>query len=183
MTIIIQAVYLFVLALVLAILEVQIEGPHGWAEKLPSWRPKAGHWSGRFYSWLTGGKPLTGYHLSIFGFLLVVLHLPFVWGVRWSGRGELAVLSMFFLVAATWDFLWFAVNPHFGLKKFKAIHIWWHQKWLGPWPLDYYLALVLSVLLYLPLANNYVVNLVEWLKIFGVFLAGCALTILIRWRK
>jgi len=34
-----QSIYLFVVALVLAFLEVQIEGKHGWASKLPTWKP------------------------------------------------------------------------------------------------------------------------------------------------
>lgn len=38
-TIIIKAVYVFIMALVLAILEVQIEGINGWAKNIPTWRP------------------------------------------------------------------------------------------------------------------------------------------------
>ena len=30
--------YFFLIALILAHLEIQIEGPHGWAQKLPTWR-------------------------------------------------------------------------------------------------------------------------------------------------
>ena len=31
--------YFFLIAFFLAHLEIQIEGPHGWAEKLPTWSP------------------------------------------------------------------------------------------------------------------------------------------------
>lgn len=31
--------YIFIMATVLAILEIQIEGKHGWAKNLPTWRP------------------------------------------------------------------------------------------------------------------------------------------------
>jgi hypothetical protein len=30
--------YFFFIGLILAHLAIQIEGPHGWAEKLPTWR-------------------------------------------------------------------------------------------------------------------------------------------------
>ena len=30
--------FVFVAALIFAKLEIEIEGPHGWAEKLPTWR-------------------------------------------------------------------------------------------------------------------------------------------------
>lgn len=50
----------FLIPLVLAHLEIQIEGSHGWAEKLPTWR-----WDSRAVRrWF--GKPVTGYHLCAF---------------------------------------------------------------------------------------------------------------------
>jgi hypothetical protein len=62
--------YFFVIALVLAHLEIQIEGPHGWAEKLPTWRwdtPGVRRWV---------GKPVTGYHVCLVTCLLLLLHVP-----------------------------------------------------------------------------------------------------------
>ena len=57
--------YFFLIALVLAHLEIQIEGPHGWAEKLPTWR-----WdSRRIRRWF--GKPVTGYHLCLIALFLL----------------------------------------------------------------------------------------------------------------
>jgi len=38
----IKVVYFYIIAIFLAILEIQIEGKHGWAEKLPTWRPRPG---------------------------------------------------------------------------------------------------------------------------------------------
>ena len=34
----VMGAYFFFIAFILAHLEIQIEGPHGWAEKLPTWR-------------------------------------------------------------------------------------------------------------------------------------------------
>ena len=128
--------YLFVLAFFLALLEVQIEGRHGWAKKLPTWRPHAGKWYARLYAKIMGGKELTGYHAAIFGFVLALLHFPFFSGAQWSWEGELWVLSLFFLFDIVWDFLWFIVNPHYGLNRFEASYVVWHKKWIGPLPLD-----------------------------------------------
>ena len=72
-----QALYLFIAAFVLAYLEVQIEGQNGWAGQLPTWRPK-GKWYARFYERFMGGKELTGYHIGVFGFVLLFLHYPFL---------------------------------------------------------------------------------------------------------
>ena len=56
-----RVVFLFVYALLFALVEIEIEGPYGWAERLPTWfrvtTPAA-----RFYGLFMRGKPLTGYH-------------------------------------------------------------------------------------------------------------------------
>ena len=37
------------MALVLAILEVQVEGANGWAADLPTWRPNPNKWYSKLY--------------------------------------------------------------------------------------------------------------------------------------
>lgn len=132
----------------LAIFEIQIEGASGWAEKLPCWRAKPDSWMQKIYGVVMGGKPLDGFHISELVLLLLFFHLPFGWGVGWSGSEEMRVLSSFFVTAVCWDFLWFIFNPAYGWKKFKSEHIWWHKKWFLGLPVDYYggvgLGLVLS---------------------------------------
>ncbi len=68
------AFYLFGLCILLAYLEVQIEGPHGWAERLPTWRPQSHAWYARLYTRLMGQKQLTGYHIGMFLLVLFGLH-------------------------------------------------------------------------------------------------------------
>ena len=69
MTLVLGA-YFFFIAFILAHLEIQIEGPHGWAEKLPTWR-----WDGPgVRRWF--GKPVTGYHLCLVTCILLFLHVP-----------------------------------------------------------------------------------------------------------
>ena len=67
-------VYLFVLSTVLALLEIQIEGNSGWAQRMPCWRPSEGSLIAKVYMKVMGGKPLTGYHLAFDALIILVLH-------------------------------------------------------------------------------------------------------------
>jgi hypothetical protein len=129
--------YFFVIALVLAHLEIQIEGPHGWAEKLPTWRwdtPGVRRWV---------GKPVTGYHVCLVTCLLLLLHVPQFYGASWEREADL--LSMFFFLTVTWDFLWFACNRHYGVGRFRKGQIWWFPAWTFGVPRPYFISTVLSL--------------------------------------
>ena len=65
--------FVVIAAALFAKIEIEIEGPHGWAEKLPTWRIE-NHF---LLDWLFGGRSLTGYHVWAFAFVLFVFHLPF----------------------------------------------------------------------------------------------------------
>jgi hypothetical protein len=165
------AAYLFLLSLLFALLEIEMEGAYGWAEKLPTWYRNSG-----FVRFLFAGrKPLTGYHLFMNIFILAAFHLGFFIGVPWSLAAELRVLSLFILFLAVEDFLWFVFNPHYGLRNFKKEKIWWHHDcaWLF-WlvPLDYATGIMLTVLLsYLSaLLLGDLAALYGWLETLGVIL-------------
>jgi len=129
--------YFFLIAFVLAHLEIQIEGPHGWAEKLPTWR-----WDGPgVRRWL--GKPVTGYHLSLVTVILLFLHVPQFYGRNWEREADL--LAMFFFLTVTWDVLWFACNRHFGLARFRKGQVWWFPSWALGVPRPYLVAIALSL--------------------------------------
>jgi hypothetical protein len=129
--------YLFLIALALAHLEIQIEGPHGWAEKLPTWR-----WDGPgVRRWL--GKPVTGYHLYLMTVIILLLHLPQFYAGSWEREADL--LAMFFLLTVTWDLLWFACNRHFGLARFRKGEVWWFPTWALGVPRPYLMAIALSL--------------------------------------
>jgi hypothetical protein len=135
---------LFAVCLALALFEVQIEGPHGWAEKLPTWRIDK-PWIRK----LTNGKPITGYHVYLNIVILAFIHYPLVWS-EWSWAAELRVLSQYMIIAVYWDFLWFVANPHFGLRRFKRENIWWHHKWTFKFmPNDYVAGTVASLVLWM----------------------------------
>ena len=129
--------YFFLIALVLAHLEIQIEGPHGWAEKLPTWR-----WdSPGIRRWF--GKPVTGYHLCLVTCILLFLHVPQFYGGSWEREADL--LAMFFFLTVTWDFLWFACNRHFGVARFRKRHVWWFPAWVLGVPREYFVGIALSL--------------------------------------
>jgi hypothetical protein len=139
---------LFVLALAatFAKVEIEIEGPDGWAAKLPTWRAPD--------SWvshaLLDGKPLTGYHAWVLLFVLLVFHLPFAFGARWSARAEARTLALMILFWTAEDFLWFVLNPHYGLAGFNPAKAWWHRPaWWGFLPRGYVIGLAAAIALYL----------------------------------
>jgi hypothetical protein len=46
------------------------------------------------------------------------------------------------------DFLWFVLNPYYGIKNFRKEKIWWHKKWWGPVPTLYWMLLIIVVVLF-----------------------------------
>lgn len=149
MDVVFTNIYIFILAVSLAILEIQIEGAHGWAKNLPTWRPKD-KWFVRIYEKIMSGREFTGYHLTMFIFVLLILHLPYVFGLTLTIEHWLRTISLFFIFIVLWDFLWFVLNPHYPLSRFKKEHILWHKKWLLGAPVDYWASLILSFLIIIP---------------------------------
>jgi hypothetical protein len=170
-----MGLYFFAIAFVLAQLEIQIEGPHGWAEKLPTWRwqtPGVLRWA---------GKPVTGYHVFLLLFILLFVHLPLIY-LGWTAEREAELLSLFFLLAVFWDFLWFVCNPHFGLARFRPGHVWWFKSWLLGLPASYFTGLLLSMLAYAAGGLHaggisWAERSARWGTVFAVFLAPTLLIV------
>jgi hypothetical protein len=137
---------LCLLALVMALVEIEIEGPYGWAEKLPTPYRVSGPLA-RLFGLVLGGKPLTGYNLLMFAATLVAFHLPYAFGAPWTAARELALLAAWIAWSALWDFLWFLLNPAYGWRRFRPGSVWWHRRWLWRLPLDYWVAVAASLTL------------------------------------
>jgi len=145
-----RALFLFGYAVLFALVEIEIEGPHGWAERLPTWfritTPTA-----RVYGLFMRGKPLTGYHAVMFVLPLWSFHLGFFSGVPWSWAGEAGTLAAYMIWVVAWDFIWFLYNPRFGWGRFRKGEVWWHGRtWIGRFPIDYWSSLVVSFALVRP---------------------------------
>jgi hypothetical protein len=125
-------------------MEIEIEGRHGWAAKLPTWRIEKHILLDIFL----GGRPLTGYHAWAFGFVFLVFQLPFFWGGFWSWRAECHVVAAELIFWVIEDFLWFVLNPHYGWSRFHRREIWWHKRWVAGLPLDYWAMCAMGLFLF-----------------------------------
>ena len=145
----VQHVWFFALviaaALAFAQLEIQIEGGAGGAANLPTWKVE-NRWTRAFFS----SRPLTGYHLYVHVFVLLFAHAPYALAFArpsWAAEARIAAFLIFFWVAE--DFLWFVMNPAFGVRRFRREHVWWHAPtWWWIMPRDYWVFTPLAALLY-----------------------------------
>jgi len=147
--ILVQAVFWFVLALLLACVEIESEGKYGWAQRMPTWYRTKGI-PAKIFGFLLGKKPLTGYHLFLISFVFVMFHMPFVVQMHWSIFQELVCIALFIAWWILEDFIWFILNPYYGIKNFKKSNIWWHGRecWVfGLIPIDYIHGLAASLIL------------------------------------
>lgn len=124
-------------------MEIEIEGEHGWAAKLPTWRIEKHVLLDIFL----GGRPLTGYHVWAFAFVFLVFHLPFFWIGTWSWRAECHVIGAELVFWVIEDFIWFVLNPYYGWSRFRRKEIWWHKRWFMGMPVDYWAMCAMGYLL------------------------------------
>jgi len=144
---------LFILAFIFAAAEIEEEGPKAWAQGFPTWRrtKKDKGWLGKFSKHLK--RPITGYHFFFFMIPFFLFHIQFifaaVWNIdeAWTWDKELYVLSIYCSWCIIWDFLWFILNPHFTLKKFKKEFLFWYEgKWIWRISIDYLGGFFLSII-------------------------------------
>ncbi|MDO8619705.1 MAG: hypothetical protein Q7R49_07315 [Candidatus Daviesbacteria bacterium] len=171
--------YIFLLATVLAILEIQIEGEAGWAKNLPTWRPHPGNLIGKIYKKAMSGKELTGYHASMFILVFLIFQMPYFFGVSFTLEHWLQTLSLYFIFIALWDFLWFVLNPYYPLKDFIKNNPNHKSFFLGM-PVDYYFAIVVSLVILIPIAfASHSVEIIDWWSInIVLFVIETIITIL-----
>ena len=131
------------LAFFFAHVEIQIEGGAGWAANLPTWRIEE-HW---LLDVFWGGRAMTGYHAWVFPFIALFFHFPLVFASHWSWRVECRVLACIVLFWIVEDFLWFVLNPAYGIARFHADAIAWHKHWLWLAPIDYWFYSVVMLMM------------------------------------
>jgi hypothetical protein len=144
-TLILTLAGVLLLAYCFANIEIQIEGGAGWAANLPTWRIEK-HWLLDIF-W--GGRPMTGYHAWVFPFVALFFHFPLLFIGHFSWRAEARIIACIQIFWIAEDFLWFALNPAFGLSKFTPKNVPWHVHWLGPAPVDYWTFLGVAVILFI----------------------------------
>ena len=133
MSLLLLLLVLLLAAAAFAKLEIAIEGPHGWAANLPTWRISGTWWN----RWLFGGRVMTGYHAWALITVLVLLHVGLLAGGDWSLRAEVRVLASYALFWIAEDLLWFVFNPAWGLRRFNRQEVTWHPHWVFGMPIEY----------------------------------------------
>jgi hypothetical protein len=132
------------LALFFAQVEIQIEGTAGWAANLPTWRIEK-HW---LLDLFWGGRAMTGYHAWVFPFIALFFHFPFVLMQQWSAKLECRVIACIISFWIVEDFLWFVINPGFGISRFAPQNVPWHIHWLLGMPTDYWIGFIVAIFLF-----------------------------------
>jgi hypothetical protein len=184
---ILEAIGLFIVAIWFAFLDTQVERKkdkkdYGWAKYLDCWRPKnPNSLIPRIYSFVMEGRELTGYHIAFFGGVFIFLHYPFLKGFPWNLGEEFYTLSVFLLIMMFEDFLYFVLNPDFGVKRFKHQFIPWHPRWFGPVPTGILIGIAVSIIFAIIAMFTGKINALErwgialgiflWLTIIAVFLS------------
>lgn len=158
---VVKYIYLFFIILAVAALEVQIEGKYGWVKNLPTWRIRS-----KIFGFFMGGKDLTGYMFYMLIILLLFFHLPFFGGVPWTWEAEIEIIFLFLMFSVFWDFLWFILNPYYGLSRFKKSYVYWHENWFLGVPLDYPRGILVSLMIAF---LNYPEGILKWALAFAVF--------------
>ena len=148
--------FALIIAVFLALLEVQIEGATGWAGNLPTWRkevflPILGMWGKH-------AKPLTGYHLYLWLFSFSLPHIAFLFS-KWSVKKELYLISFYIFFSTFEGILWFIFNPAYGLAGFRpgVIH-WYKEMWILGLPGEYWIRFTFAALLYNSVQENPTIN-------------------------
>lgn len=141
---ILYLIFILFISYAFAMLEIQIEGTAGWAKNLPTWRIE-NHWALKIFF---GGRALTGYHFWAHVFVTLLFHLPLAF-LPFSWTMELKIIGGIILFWITEDFLWFVMNPGFGIRRFKKEHIPWHPNWILGAPIEYWIFFPLGLYLVL----------------------------------
>ena len=127
--------FVILLGFFFAKLEIAIEGDAGWAANLPTWRIE-NHW---LLDLFWGGREMTGYHAWAFSLVALFFHFPLVFSGDYTWPAEQRALACIMLFWVCEDFLWFVLNPAFGLHRFTKTQVSWHRHWWLGAPVEYWI--------------------------------------------
>jgi len=136
-------IWMIILAFFHSHQETEIEGKAGWARHLPTFRINI------FITKFLLAKEITGYHLYMLLMFLTIFHLPLLF-VPFNIKNELIILGLINYYWVVEDFLFFVVNPHYGIKRFKKEYISWHKRWVFNFiPVSYAWGMIIGTFLLL----------------------------------
>lgn len=120
--------FLILTSMIFGLLEIEIEGEDGWAKNLPTFQVKS----------------ITGYHLFLWIFMLLMIHLPVFFVKKYTMTLEMFLLSFYLLMLITEDAFWFFFNTKF--HKSQKPDEWREPKFLTI-PYFYFIAAPLILVL------------------------------------
>ena len=132
------------LAIFFSQVEIQIEGSAGWGANLPTWRIEK-HW---LLDLFWGGRAMTGYHAWVFPFIAMFFHFPFFFTQTWTLKLQARVIACIIEFWILEDFLWFVMNPAYGLSRFNPEIVNWHHHWMWGTPIDYWIGALAAMFLF-----------------------------------
>lgn len=130
-------IFILISSVLFALLEIQIEGKDGWAEKLPTWKIK------NPLEKIIDMPYFTGYHIYFWIFIFTLLHFPYFLGLSFNFLNEVKIIETFILILLFEDFLWFILNPNWGIKRFLKEKIPWNRDKIFYLPRIYWLSFVI----------------------------------------
>lgn len=138
--------FVILVAVIMALFEIQIEGANGWAAQLPTWRvnvhfPLLGFW------WNSKGKPLTGYHLYLWLLTFLLPHFIFLHS-KWTFKREINLFCFYAFFSTFEGLFWFILNPAWGWSKFRQGIPWYKEAWILGLPAEYWLRFGAASVLY-----------------------------------
>lgn len=134
-------IWMIILAFFHSLQETQIEGKNGWSRHLPTFRINI------FLTKLLIGKDISGYHIFMLIMWFVIFHGIFLFQ-SWTLKTEYMIMGFFSCYWVIEDFLFFIVNPHYGIKSFRPNKIDWHRRWVfNIIPVSYVWGIILGVTL------------------------------------
>ena len=152
MSIILFFGFIILVSILLAKVEINVEGRYGGAEKLPvTWRA-TNKYAKRFFA-------MTSYHVYMGLFMITFAHLIFAVGIDWAMNLEMLILSAVAFVTVGEDFMWFILNPAvndktgkrlYGIRNFREKCVeWFKGRWFLFCPDWYFWYLPIAIILYI----------------------------------
>ena len=120
-----NGLFLFAFALVYAMIEIEVEGPAGWAKNLPTPQKVLGHLSLYHVFMVAMAALVIGGLLS---YRECATQKEWTWKRGLGLAGEYLFLLVVFFLAQ--DFLWFVLNPSYTIARYRQACIGWHRPWV-----------------------------------------------------
>jgi hypothetical protein len=132
-------IWIIILAICHALEELEIEGrtKHGWARCLPTKR-----FNNKIINILLC-KELTAYHIFILLMLLIIFHGCYLF-IHFNLKIECIIIGLLLYYIIFEDFLWFLLNPCYGIKGFKKGYISWHKRFFCFLPVSYWWGMIIG---------------------------------------